>query len=93
MSSIGSPSAASVIQAAQAQQVASKARDRKRSEETRTQRDDDLVELRIKGLETAEAIHDLPTNDSEQGKAEHESKNNLPKDESNDQKPQIDITG
>ena len=51
MSSIGSPSAASLLQAAQAQQVASKARDRKRAEETKTQRDDDLVELRVEGLE------------------------------------------
>ncbi len=74
MSSIGSPSAASMLQAAQAQQVASKARDRKRAEETKTQRDDDLVDLRVEGLESAEAIRDLPANDSEQGKAEHESK-------------------
>ncbi len=93
MSSIPSSSAASVIQAAQAQQVASKARDRKRAEETKTQRDDDLVELRVKGLETSEAVHNLPTNDSEQGKAEHESKDSLPNDESSGQKPQIDITG
>ncbi len=93
MSSISSPSAASIIQAAQAQQVASKARDRKRAEETKTQRHDDLVELRVEGLESVDAIRDLPANDSEQGKAEHESKDNLPKDESSDQKPQIDITG
>lgn len=93
MSSIPSASAASVIQAAQAQQVASKARDRKRAEEIKTQRYDDLVELRVEGLESAEALHDLPSNDSEQGKAEHESKDNLPKSDSSDQKPQIDITG
>lgn len=93
MSSIGSPSAASLLQAAQAQQVASKARDRKRAEETKTQRDDDLVELRVEGLESAEAIRDLPANDSEQGKAEHESRDNLPNDENSNQKPQIDITG
>ncbi len=93
MSSIPSASAASVIQAAQAQQVASKARDRKRAEETKTQRDDDLVDLKVKGLESAAAVHDLPSNDSEQGKAEHESKDNLPKDENSNQKPQIDITG
>jgi len=93
MSSIPSASAASMLQAAQAQQVASKARDRKRAEETKTQRHDDLVELRVEGIESTEAIRDLPANDSEQGKAEHESKDNLPKDESRDQKPQIDITG
>lgn len=83
----------SIAQAAQAQQVASKARDRKRAEEIKTQRDDDLVELRVEGLESLEAVRDLPANDSEQGKAEHQAKDNLPNAASHDQKPQIDITG
>ena len=92
MSSIGSPIITSLAQAAQAQQVASKARDRKRSEETKTHRDDDLLELRVKGLESAEAVKDLPANDSEQGKAEHQAKDNLLKGNDNDQKSQLDVT-
>ena len=82
-----------MLQAAQAQQVASKARDRKRAEEIETQRDDDLVELRVEGLESLEAVRNLPANDSEQGKAEHQAKDNLQNGASSDQKPQIDITG
>lgn len=95
MSLIGSPITASIIQAAQAQQVASKARDRKRTEETTTQRDEDLVELRIKGLESADAVHDLPANDSEQAKTEDDAKDHQLKSKNSDknQKPQIDITG
>ena len=93
MSSIGSPIAASLVQAAQAQQVASKARDRKRTEETTTHREDDLVELRIKGLESAEAVRDLPANDSEQAETEDDAKDHLLKSKSSNQKPQIDITG
>ncbi len=71
MSTIGSPLDTSLIQTAQAQQIASKARDRERAVAERTQRYKDMLELRVAGIESAEAARRLPQSDSEQ--AGHES--------------------
>lgn len=79
MSSIGgSPITTSLIQTAQAQQTASKARDRERAEADRTRRDEDLVELRVEGVETTEAVRKLPHNESEQAETEHEGQSSPP---------------
>lgn len=74
MSVIGSPIDTSLVQAAQAQQTAAKARDRERKVEERTQRYIDELELKVGGLESTEAVRRLPKNDSEQAQSEHESK-------------------
>ena len=92
MSSIPGPVNSSVIQAAQAQQTAGKARDRERTEETRSRRDQDLLELRVDGVETTDAIRKLPQNDSEQAEDEHRRQNlpHAPDDEDGDP-PRIDL--
>ena len=93
MSSIGSPIDTSLLQTAQAQQSASKARDKEKATTESGRRFQDLVELRVAGLETAEAIRKLPHNDSGQADAEHESKDlphsSPPADE--DDRPRVDL--
>jgi hypothetical protein len=79
MSSIGSPLEASLIQAAQAQQVASKARDREKASTERGRRLQDQVELRVAGVESTDAIRKLPSNDSEQADAEERSGEGRPR--------------
>lgn len=74
MSISGSPIDTSLVQAAQAQQTASKARDREKALTERTQRYTDQLDLRVAGIESAEALRQLPANDSEQADAEHEAK-------------------
>ena len=71
MSTIGSPLNTSLIQTAQAQQTVSKARDRERAATERTKRYQDMLQLRVAGVESAEAARQLPQSDSEQ--AGHES--------------------
>ena len=72
MSTIGSPIETSLLQAAQAQQVASKKRDRERAGEAESgRRLRDLVDLRVAGVEETEAPRDIPENDSEQAESEH----------------------
>ena len=73
MSVISSPVDASLVQAAQAQQTASKARDRERAATDGAQRYADMVELRVAGVEAAEALRRLPQNDSQQAGSEHEA--------------------
>ena len=89
---MGSPIDASLLQAAQAQQTASKARDRERAASERTQRFADQVELRVAGVESAEAVRRLPQNDSEQAGTEHEAKGRLPRNEPEEDRPRIDVT-
>jgi hypothetical protein len=72
MSVIGSPIETSALQAIQAQQVASKARDREKAESSTGRRFNDLVELRVAGVESIDAVRSLPQNDSEQSHAERE---------------------
>jgi hypothetical protein len=96
MSSIGSPADLSILQAAQAQQVASKSRDREKAASDSGRRYQDLLELRVAGLETAAALRKLPSNDSEQAESEHDAQN-LPQkyradDEGADpERPHIDV--
>jgi hypothetical protein len=94
MSSIGSPIDTSLVQAAQAQQTASKARDKERAATERTQRYTDLLDLKIAGLESAEALRQLPQNDSEQANDEHEAKGHRHRRESetDEGQPHIDVT-
>jgi hypothetical protein len=72
MSIIGSPLETSVLQAAQAQQTASKARDRQRAVGESARRFADVVDLRVAGVESAEAVRGLPRNDS--GQAEQDDR-------------------
>jgi hypothetical protein len=94
MSSIGSPIDTSLVQAAQAQQTASKARDRERAASERTQRYTDLLDLKVAGLESAEALRQLPQNDSEQANDEHEAKGHRRRGEgeTDEGQPHIDVT-
>ncbi len=94
MSSIGSPIDTSLVQAAQAQQTASKARDRERAVSERTQRYTDQFELKVAGLESAEALRQLPQNDSEQANDEHEAKGHRHgnKSQTGEDRPHIDVT-
>lgn len=71
MSSIGSPIHTSLVQAAQAQQNASKAKDREKAVAEQVRREQDRVELRVAGVEAADALRKLPSNDSEQAEDEH----------------------
>jgi len=73
MSVIGSPLETSALQAIQAQHVASKARDKDKAQSATGRRFNDLVELRVAGLETADAVRPLPQNNSEQAQTEHDS--------------------
>jgi hypothetical protein len=92
MSSIGSPTDTSLLQAAQAQQSASKARDREKAKSDGARRFQDMVELRVAGLETAEAVRRLPRNDSEQAESEHQAQSPpLPAPPPPEERPRIDV--
>lgn len=67
---VGSSLETSALQAIVAQQVASKARDREKSESASGRHFKDLVEVRVSGVETGDAVRGLPSNDSEQGHQE-----------------------
>lgn len=71
MSTIGSPIETSLLQAAQAQQTAAKAKDKERAASEPARRFQDLVDLKVAGIEDSEAIRKLPQNDSEEAEAEH----------------------
>lgn len=78
MSTIGSPIQTSLVQAAQAQQNASKAKDRERAVTEQVRRHQDRVELRVAETESADAIRKLPSNDSEQAEDEHQRHSQSP---------------
>lgn len=84
MSISGSPIDTSLVQAAQAQQTASKTRDKEKALAERTQRYTDQIDLKVAGIESSEAIRQLPQNDSEQAESEHQAKG--------DDRPTIDVT-
>ena len=90
MSVIG-PIDSSLVQAAQAQETASKARDRERAVSDRTQRYTDQLDMKAAGVESADAVRQLPQNDSEQAAHEHEAKDHRPQDDDDDAK-HIDVT-
>jgi hypothetical protein len=82
MGIIGSPIETSLLQAAQAQQVAARNRDReKAAQDSAARRFQDIIELRVAGVEAAEALRKLPSNDSEQAEAEHQSRDQFPADD------------
>jgi len=92
MSTIGSPILTSLLQVAQAQQVVSKARDRERRASDQTRRFQDLVDLRVAGLETAEAVRNLSSNDSDKAESEHQVPDKTAQDETEEDQPQLDVT-
>jgi hypothetical protein len=92
MSTIGSPLNTSLIQAAQAQDTAGRARSRERVVEDRTQRYQDLLELRAAGLEAAEAARQLPGNDSEQADHERQARPDHRPDKDDEDRPNLDVT-
>ena len=71
MSTIGSNIELSIIQTAQQQQAAAKARDRKRAREESTREVSDEVDLSVGEVESSHAIRKLPKNESEQAGDEH----------------------
>ncbi len=97
MSSIGSPLLTSLLQAAQAQQVVSKARDRERASTDQTRRFQDMLDLKAAGVEAVEAIRDLPADDSEHPEPEPETpeeseRGEVKPDETDGDGPLLDIT-
>ncbi len=97
MSVVGSSIETSALQAVQAQHVASKARDREKSESASGRRFQDLVELRVAGVETGDAVRGLPSNDSEQGDQEREGRKQQQAgyakvvEEGEDGRPHVDV--
>lgn len=85
MSVIGSPIETAALQAIQAQHVASKARDKEKAESASGRKFNDLVELRVAGLETSDAVRALPQNNSEQADREHQSQDR------SSQQPRLDV--
>jgi hypothetical protein len=92
VSTIGSPIETSLVQAAQAQQVAAKARDRDRARADASRRLEDQVDLRIGGAEAADAVRKLPHNDSEQAQSEHQSAQQQASEGAETDRPHIDLT-
>lgn len=91
MSTIGSPIDTSLLQAAQAQQTASKARDRERAATEQTQRYKDMLELRVAGVESVDAARQLPHSDSEQADHEREA-GRQPEKRDGEDAEHIDVT-
>lgn len=73
MSTIGSPLTTSLLQTAQAQQVASKSNDREKAASETKRRYQDQVDLKVAGVETDAAVRNLPHTESEQNEQEHRS--------------------
>lgn len=82
----------SLVQAAQAQQTASKARDRERAQVERTQRYTDHLELRVANLESSEAVRQLPRNDSEEADVERQAKDESRLRRDDDDEAHVDVT-
>ena len=93
MSTIGGPLNTSLIQAAQAQQTASKARDREKAASRRTRDPRDVVDLRVSEVELPEAVRHLPRNDSEEAEDEHRRQHvdTGASDEDRPERPSIDL--
>ncbi len=92
MSTIGSPILTSLLQVAQAQQVVSKARDRERRASDQTRRFQDLVDLRVAGLETAEAVRDQKSHDPDKAEPEHQATEKSAHRETEEDQSQLDVT-
>ncbi len=95
MSAIGgNPIDTSLLQVAQAQQVASKAKDKEKAESDRTKRFQDMVDLKVTGVETADAVRELPGNESELAETEHQGEDHTqmkPGKAGGDEKPRVDL--
>jgi len=97
MSLIGNPIHTALVQTAQAQQQASKARDKEQRAQTDSaRRFRDQVDLRVAEVEDASALRGLPGNESEQAEdehrrqaTEHPARN---QDSDDDERPAIDLT-
>ena len=91
----GSPIERSVMQAAQAQQAAARLRDKQRAAQDDPKRFEDLVELSVAGVESDEAVRQIPQNDSEQADDEHAAQRRLAAQQKQkrdkDKKPRLDI--
>ncbi len=92
MSTIGSPILTSLLQVAQAQQVVSRARDRERRASDQTRRFQDLVDLHVAGLETAEAVRDLSSNDPNKAEPDHQAPEKSAQHETEEDQSQLDVT-
>jgi hypothetical protein len=90
MSVVGSSLETAALQAIHASHVASKARDKEKAESASGRRFNDLVELRVSGVETADAVKPLPRNDSEQAECEHQEQDHST-GEPPDERPHIDL--
>ena len=88
MSVIGSPIETSLLQAAQAQQTASKARDKEKATAETARRFRDQAELRVAGVESADALRKLPENESEEADSEHRARRGPPEGD----RPRVDVT-
>jgi len=74
MSVIGSPMETSVVLALQAQQAAVTARDREKAATTdAAKRFEDMVDLKVAGVEDEKAVRALPKNESQERETERES--------------------
>lgn len=91
MSTIGSPLETSLLQAAQAQQVASKTRDREKAASESARRYADQVDLKVAGVETADAVRQLPHTDSEENQQEQRSRDHRPLPNPDEENPHIDL--
>ena len=92
MSTIGSPIETSLLQAAQAQQTASKARDREKAATESGRRFADQVDLKVAGVESTDAVRPLPHTDSEENEQEHRSHADAPTLPEDEDRPHIDLT-
>src|SRR5882672_8944496 len=97
MSVIGSPSPAqiSALQTVQAQAGAGKTREKEKAQVQSRREAKDEVELRVAGLESDNAVRQLPQNNSEQEREEHAAQQQPPqprqgKPKSKDE-PRIDV--
>lgn len=91
MSTIGSPIETSLLQAAQAQQMASKARDREKAASESARRFADQVDLKVAGVESADAVRKLPHSDSEENQQEQRSHDHGPPKDPDEENPHIDM--
>ena len=99
MSVIGNPIDTSLLQATQQQREASKSKDRQRAAaHDRARRYQDMVDLRVSGVEAADAVRRLPSTESEQGEQEQRRRalpviqpNRRDGDDAED-RPRIDVT-
>ena len=91
MSTLGSPIETSLLQTAQAQQAASKSRDREKAASQSARRFADQVDLKVAGVESADAVRQLPHSDSEENQQEQRSHDHGPTQKPDEENPHIDL--